>query len=245
MEIRGKRECTDCGTRWSYYETGSVACPECGSIQSVGVETNRKLHTDSPVQFDLTAVRSLVDDAPFSDVAESAADHAREYVRKRGFVTGGTLQPLDDTYLAVRELAGVAETLDRTMERSNDEEWYFLELLRIADDGDRPAPQAVPDSLRAVRGLSYATAVRSYHRDVSAWLDATDDAPGSAFAMAVLESLRDHTTRIRALDGDVSPDAAERLIEAARLLGAYLRAEDPDGLSAARERLDELVDGTE
>jgi DNA-directed RNA polymerase subunit RPC12/RpoP len=31
MKIRGERECTDCGTRWSYYDTASVECPQCGS----------------------------------------------------------------------------------------------------------------------------------------------------------------------------------------------------------------------
>jgi DNA-directed RNA polymerase subunit RPC12/RpoP len=38
MKIRGERECKDCGARWSYYETGSVSCPECGSRRSVGVD---------------------------------------------------------------------------------------------------------------------------------------------------------------------------------------------------------------
>jgi len=242
MEIRGKRECTDCGTRWSYYETGSVACPECGSIQSVGLEDERKLHTDSPMEFDLTSVRMLVDEAPFSDVANAAADRAREYVSRRGFVTGGSLQRLDDTYLAARELAAVANVLDRALERSDDEEWYFLEVLRVADEGDRPAPETAPDSLRESRGLAYANSVRTYHREVSDWLDATEEPPDPDFARDVIESLRDHTTRIRALDGDVSPETAESLVAAARDLGTYLRAEDPDGLDDARDRLDELVD---
>jgi uncharacterized Zn finger protein (UPF0148 family) len=242
MEIRGNRECTDCGTRWSYYETGSVACPECGSIRSVGLEAERTLHTDSPVEFDLTPVRSLVDDAPFTDVADAAASHSREYVRKRGFVSGGSLELLDDTYLAATELAAVASELDRTLDRSDDEEWYFLELLRIADRGDRPAPSEVPHSMRAVRGLASADAVETYHRELSDWIDATEDAPGSEFAPAVLESLRSHTTRIQALQGDVDPETAETLLDAARQIGAYLRADDPEGLSTARDRLDELVD---
>jgi uncharacterized Zn finger protein (UPF0148 family) len=242
MEIRGKRECTDCGTQWSYYQTGSVACPECGSIQSVGIDSERQLHTDTPVDFDLTPVRAMVDDAPFADVAAAAASQSRAYVRKRGFVSGGSLGRLDDTYLAASELAAVADALDRALERSDDEEWYFLELLGIADDGDRPAPPAVPRSLRDLRGLTYADAVQTYQREISNWIDATDDAPGSTFAPDVLEALRNHTTRIRALDGDVSPDTTESLIEAARKLGAYLRADDPDGLATARDRLDDLVD---
>jgi len=57
MEIRGERECTDCGERWSYYETGDVACPACGSMQSVGVDEERALHTTTAGEFDLTEAR--------------------------------------------------------------------------------------------------------------------------------------------------------------------------------------------
>lgn len=245
MEIRGKRECTACGTRWSYYETGTIACPDCGSIRSVGVDADRQLHTDSPAEFDLMPVRTLVDDAPFTEVADAASTRSREYVRKRGFVSGGTLEVLDDMYLAAKELAAVADSLDRTLTVSDDEEWYFLELLRIADDGQRPSPSETPPSLREVRGLAYADAVESYHREVSNWIDATEDPPGSEFTPKVLESLRSHTTRIQALQGDVSPATAETLVDTARQIGAYCRAEDPEGLAAARDSLEELVDSVD
>ena len=240
MEIRGDRECKRCGTRWSYYDTGSVACPDCGSVHSVGIEPERTLHTDAPVEFDLTPVRSLVGEVPRAELTEELAETAREYVRKRGFVNAGELRPLDDTYLAATEAVHVADVVGRAMTLSEAEEWYFLEVLRGADRGDRPDPDDVPSSLRDARGLAYATAVREYRRDLSQWLDATDAVPGEEFARTPVETLGDHTKRIQALQGDVPPETAETLIEATRALSAYLRAEDPDGLDACRDRLQEL-----
>src|SRR6056297_1417065 len=64
MEIRGERECKDCGTRWSYYETGSVACPNCESVRSVGVDEERKRHTAGQATLDLTEVRNMIDAEP-------------------------------------------------------------------------------------------------------------------------------------------------------------------------------------
>ncbi len=56
-----ERECTECGTRWSYYETGSIGCPACGSLHSVGLD-ERTEHTDLRVEFDLTPVRADIDE---------------------------------------------------------------------------------------------------------------------------------------------------------------------------------------
>ncbi|MXR22522.1 endonuclease Q family protein, partial [Halobacterium bonnevillei] len=61
MDVRGERECKSCGTRWSYFETGSVACPECGSVRSVGVG-ERSQHTDGNATLDLSdAQRAAAD----------------------------------------------------------------------------------------------------------------------------------------------------------------------------------------
>lgn len=242
MEIRGTRKCKHCGTRWSYYDTGSISCPDCGSVRSVGVDDERVLHTDSAVEFDLTPVRSLIDEVPEDELAETLGDTARDYVRQRGFVDGGQLQHLDDTYLAAAEAANAADTLGRSLSPTDDEQWYFFELLRTADSGERIPPHEVPDSVQDVRGLAYASAVGTYRRDVSRWLDATDDPPGESFASGPLESLADHVKRIEALQGNVSPETAERLVEAARGIGAYLRADDPDGLADCRDRLDRLAE---
>ncbi|GAB3680085.1 hypothetical protein GCM10028857_02330 [Salinarchaeum chitinilyticum] len=243
MEIRGERECTDCGARWSYFETGAIVCPECSSPDTVAVDEERVVHTDSPVEFDLTPIRSTIDDVPREELAETIAETCREYVRQRGFVRGGELLSIDDTYLAARELAGVADAVRRARSLTDDEEWYFLELLRGADAGERPGAADVPESMRPVRGLAYGNAVRDYRRDVRQWLDATEDPPGPEYANEVLGSLDEHVRRIRALQGDVPPEQAGGLVAAARDLGAYLRADDPDGLASARERLDGLVEG--
>lgn len=241
MELRGERECNSCGATYSYFDTGAVVCPDCGSADTVAVGGERELHTDSPVTLDLTDVRGAVDEVPERQLASEAVDVCREYVRKRGFVHGGDLRELDDAYLAARELAGVADAVGRARAISDDEEWYFLELLGGADAGERPDAADVPESMRAVRGLAYANAVRSFRRDARRWLDATEDPPAPERARQVLLALDEHAKRVRALQGDVPAEDAEALVAAAQALGAYLRAADPDGLDRAREHLDSLA----
>ncbi|WP_114575708.1 TFIIB-type zinc ribbon-containing protein [Saliphagus sp. LR7] len=240
MKIRGERECTDCGTRWSYYETGSVGCPACGSLRSVGTG-ERTEHTDLDAALELTEVRGLIDDAPLEEVAERAAEEARSYVRRRGFVRGGDLVDLDDSYLAAAELRYVADVLARTPshERTDEGELYFVSLLRDADGGERPPVAEVPHGLAMARGLAYAEAVREYRRDVRSWLEGREFAPDERGA---LDSLGEHVTRIRMLDGDVSPQIAERLVETARDLGRALRDGDEVALARAEDRLEALDD---
>ncbi len=236
MKIRGERECTACGTRWSYYETGSVGCPACGSLRSVGVD-ERTEHTDLEVEFDLTPVRADVDEATTAELAERARDRAAAYVRRRGFVRGGELRPVDDAYLAAAELRYVGDAVAGGMYLGDREELHFLALLRGADAGERPAATAVPDSLRASRGLAYADAVEAFRRDVRRWADGRELA---GIERAVLERLGDQVRRVRALDGDVSPRTADRLVEAAREVGVGLRDGDEGAIARASERLDGL-----
>ncbi|WP_459191429.1 DUF7117 family protein [Halosimplex sp. J119] len=235
MKIRGERECQSCGTRWSYYETGSVVCPDCGSMRSVGLDDPTE-HTASPAALELTAIRNLVDDESLADVAEATAETCREYVRKRGFVSGGELQPLDDTYLAAAELRFAAEDVARAMRVDDDEEYYFLELLRGADRGERPAADEVPGSLRAVRGLAYARAVDAYRSDVRRYLD---DHPDET-VRSLLTTLRDQQKRVEALDGDVSPRTAGQLVYVARSIGRALIDDDETALAEAQRRLEEF-----
>ncbi|SDK20535.1 DUF7117 family protein [Natronorubrum texcoconense] len=235
MKIRGERECTECETRWSYYETGSVGCPACGSLRSVGVD-DRTEHTDMPVAFDLTAVRNAIDEVSNDDLAGRARDACREYIRRRGFVNAGDLRDLDDSYLAAGELLHVADIVARDMRLEEREELYFLSLLRDADAGERPPAAEVPHSLRAARGLAYANAVREYRRDVRTWVE---DRELTTAERTALETLGEHVTRIRMLEGDVDPRTADRLVEATRDLANGLRG-DEVAFSQAQDRLEAL-----
>ncbi|WP_293031728.1 TFIIB-type zinc ribbon-containing protein [Natronococcus sp.] len=238
MKIRGERKCTECGTQWSYYETGSVGCPACGSLRSVGLD-DRTEHTDLSVEFDLTSVRNDIDDVSTDNLARRARDHAKEYTRRRGFINAGDLRELDDRYLAAIELRHVADVVGRERRLEDREELYFLSLLRGADAGERPPVAEVPPTLRGARGLAYANAVREYRRDVRSW---TEDRELTDAERGALETLGDHVKRIRMLDGDVDPETAERLLEATRDLANGLRG-DELAFTQAQDRLEELEPG--
>ena len=235
MRIRGRRECKECGTRWSYYDTGETACPSCGSLHSVGVDDERSLHTATASTLDLTPVRRDIDDEPTRRLASTAAEHCREFTRGYGFIDAGELQPLDDTYLAAVELQSVGSELGRRLKVSDGEELYFTELLR-ADEGARPPPESVPESLRAMRGLAYANAVREYRSDLRTYLDEHPDRS----AGQVLGRLAEHAKRVRALDGDVPPGDAESLVTAVRDVARYLIDDEEAALAEAESRLDRL-----
>jgi len=221
MKIRGERECKDCGSRWSYYDTGSVACPACGSLRSVGVD-DRTEHTDAPATFDLTAVRNRVDEDPLAELGERAAETCREYTRQRGFIDAGELRPLDERFVAAIELQYVGSQLASALRPADGTELYFLQLLRGADEGERPPHEEVPDQLRSAYGLAMASAVDRYQRDLRTHLD--DDPDEQARQLS--GRIRDHRKRIAALDGDVDPADANRLLHAARDLGAFVRGDE-------------------
>ena len=254
MEVRGERECTECGTRWSYFETGSVACPDCGSLRSVGTGDRRR-HTDAPAELDLTGVLVRLDDTPLADLVEEVKAACRTYLRKRGFIRGGDLAPLDDAYLAAAELKHAADVYGRiagpgggradatirddrgpegaTPGVTDDEEWYVTSLLRAADTGERPAAGDVPPRMHEARGLAAAEAVLAYRQDVATYLDDHPDAEARRTSGAV----RDRAKRVEALEGDIEPAEADALVGAAVELGRYLVSDDLDALASARERL--------
>ncbi|ESP88846.1 DUF7117 family protein [Candidatus Halobonum tyrrellensis] len=232
MEVRGERECRDCGTRWSYFETGSVACPDCDSLRSVGTG-ERKRHTDAPAELELGPVLARLGDDPLADLTDDVKEACRAYLRKRGFVRGGDLKPLDDAYLAAEELAQAADVFARLRDPTDDERWYLTALLRAADTGERPAASDVPPRMHPARGLAAADATLAYRRDATAYLDDHPDPD----ARAALGPLRDRAKRVRALEGDVDPTEADDLVTAARRVGRYLIEGDADALAAARESL--------
>lgn len=232
MDIRGERECTACGNRWSYYETGQITCPACESPRSVGVG-ERKPHTAGTAKLDLTDVRAAIDDEPLQQIADRAGEQCREYVKTVGFIDAGELQPLSETYLAACELRRVGATLGRIMDVTDEEELYFLTLLRGADTGERPAAEEVPANLRPERGLAVAAAVRAYLTDLRRVLDDRTEGVDT-----VLSAVTTRRKRIEALDGDVDPAEAEVLVRALRDLWAYLCEDDEAALARALERVD-------
>ena len=232
MKIRGQRECQSCGHRWSYYETGSVACPACESLRSVGID-ERHLHTDSPATLDLSPYRTAWAEDRLADAVDDCKSDLREYVRKRGFVDGGSLRPLDDAFLTAHELLQVMDLYGRARDPSDDEERYLLALLRGADEGERPPPEDVSAGWAKARGLAYANAVDDYRRDAIEWLDDHPDPE----ARRTLGTVHERVKRVQALQGDVSPTEAESLVRAAREVGRYLTAGEESALASARERL--------
>lgn len=236
MRIRGRRRCKDCEREWSYFETGTVNCPDCGSLRSVGLG-DRERHTDSAVTLELGPHRASLDDhTAVEDIADELKATLRDYVRQRGFVHGGTLQPVDDTVLAAAELLHAVDVLARTRDPSDEARLYVLELLRGADQGERPAPSAVPDSMTAARGLAYAEALSTFCADLGTWLD---DAP-DRLAEQVRESITTHLRRIEAMQGDVPVTELEELVRATRELTVYLLEDDENALATAKGRLAEV-----
>lgn len=235
MKIRGHRRCKECGAEWSYYDTGEISCPDCGSLHSVGTDDEHTLHTAKAATLDLTPIRSAIDDEPIDRLAERAEERAKAFLGGYGFIDGGDMQPLDDVYLATTELRYVAAELRRRMKVTNEEEAYFTDLLR-ADHGTRPQSEAVPQSMHALRGLAYANASRAYRSDLRTYLqeypDPTLDGP--------MEQLSSHIRRFQALDGDVPPGQSEALISASRALGQYLLEGDETHLARFQECLDAL-----
>jgi len=232
MKVRGNRECKSCGKRWSYYETGSIHCPACGSAHSRGVG-ERAEHTAGPATLDLSAVLAAVDEEPLGRVAERATEAASEYLRQAGFVHAGELQPLSETYLAAAELRRVGTTLARSIRPDESAELYFLSLLEATREKKRPAASEVPEQLRADRGLAVAAVAAAYVSDVRRLVEDSD-----AELVTVLSAMGARRKRIEALDGDVDPHEAERLVGALRDVGAYIRDDDEAGLARAMERMD-------
>lgn len=236
MKVRGTRECQECGTRWAYYETGSVDCPACGSIRSVGVD-ERTEHTATGGELDLTAARTVLKQGrPLREALRAAKERCRGYVLSRGFISAGELRPLDDRFLAAMELRHAADIAGRTRSPAESEEAYVLALLQGADFGERPAPDEVPDSMRAARGLAAAEAVETYLREVRTVLGDVD----RPAVRPLLEAVDDHVRRVQALDGDVPVAEADRLVSTMRDIGQALMTDEESGLATARDRLDRL-----
>ena len=230
MEIRGRRECKACGNRWSYFETGSIACPECDSLESVGTG-DREHHTDGHEELTLTDLLVEVDETPLSELTDDVADRCRSYLATRGFLRGGELRALDDAYLVAAELRQAADIFSRLREPTDPERLYVVSLLRAADTGERPPAAEVPQRLRSARGFAAARAVLQYRSEVTTVVEPTGP------LATVLSTLRDRAKRVEALQGDVEPAEADALVAAAREVWRHVVVDDSEALSRAREQL--------
>jgi len=236
MEIPGERECSACGEHWSYYETGEIRCPACGSPRSVSAGPPAE-HTAGPIELDLSPVRAAIDERPLREVADEAADTAGKYLASAGFVEAGKLQPLGTEYVAAAELRRVGRTAGRLRALTDDEEAYLLALLRDADRGERPASGTVPATFHPERGLAVAASVDAYLADLRRVLD-----PEGQLARVISE-LRTRKKRIEALDGNVDPATAEPVLEAARQLHDAVDG-DETALERAATALDDADAGS-
>ncbi len=235
MKIRGDRRCKDCGQRWAYYDTGSVACPECGSLRSVGVD-ERKQHTANPVTLDLTRHHEALDSGTVAKEADPLKRALREYIHRRGFIHTGELIDLDDTYLAVHEFLHAIDVYARRRTATDAERLYLHTLLRNAESKSRPDESEVPESMTAARGLAYADAVDAYRREVSTWLDEHPN-PEARKALGVVA---EHARRVHALNGSVPLDESEALVLATKDVASALRTGDESALETATLRFGDL-----
>lgn len=220
MKVRGERECRDCGTRWSYYETGSVACPACESLRSAGIG-ERATHTDSPATLEIDAHRARIGDARGTLPAEGVDDlkrDLREYLRKRGFIDGGELRPLDATYLAARELLEAVDAFDRLVDPTDPDREYLLALLAGVETGDRPPTDAVPTALREARGMAAADAVEAYRSDLLTFLDELADAADDGARGADEADGTEDAAPAVTVDGTETAAASERIAPARDVL---------------------------
>jgi len=237
MKIRGTRECQSCGTTWSYYETGTPSCPSCGSLRSVGLDETRQEHTDGPTALALEEIRQRLGDESIDAVADELKTRLRAYIRQRGFIRGGELQPLDSRYLAACELRQVTDLVGRQRQPTEAEQLFVFALIEAAEAGKWPPEADLPNLLTAARGLAVAEAVDAYRRELRSWLDEHPDSE----ARATLGSLRDQAKRAEALQGNIPPGTATGLVAAARGIGQYLRTDDETALAAAQTRLQRLA----
>jgi len=237
MDVRGERECRDCGERWSYYETGEIRCPACGSVRSRGVG-DRAFHTDAAPELDLEDARARAaesdadGDEDLRAAARLARDAAREYLAGKGFVVGGELRPLGSEYRRAAELRYVADEVERRLDVSEETVERFLSLL---NDGDIANP---PASLRGAHGLAAAEAADEYGGEIREWLER---AALTIDPKPALGRLRDHVKRVEALDGEINPNEAATLVAAARDIGRACREDDPAALAAAESALDTVA----
>ncbi len=200
MEIRGERECLDCGETWSYFETREPACPECGSLRSRAIEDAADDTSGAVETGDLLTRFG----GGFDDALGEAEERCREYTSRKGFVEGGELLPPEPVYVMACEVKHIAGEFVGTREPTDDEREYIVALVEGVETGEPPAPDARPESLDAAHNRAVAETVEEYAKELSRYLDGLDRADSR------VEEARDLAKRTQATDGD-EDDAVEGL----------------------------------
>ncbi len=201
MDVQGERECLDCGERWSYWDTRTVECPECGSPRSRGVGDGARPEEEFTAE-DL-------DDTDLAATLENAEEAARSYTTKKRFVVAGDLRPPDPVYVMATEVKHLAaEHAVRDEGFTDDEREYAVALVTGLEEGEPPHPDERPESLDAVHERAVADVVEDYGGEVVKWardrdLDDTD-------VMRDVEDARQVAKQVKATEGEEG-DAVEAL----------------------------------
>lgn len=202
MDIKGHRECLDCGNTWHYGDTRSVACTECGSVRSRAVEDD---DGDAPVASGIP-VDDVLAEGPVDAAAaiDAVEDRCRRYRAEHDPLEGGELRPPDPLHVMAGEVLHLATALQvRGDGLTDDEERYAVELLRGLPEGEPPTDR--PVSLDAVHNLAVADAVEDYATAVARYARS-----GDAGVPDAVERARDLAKRTQATEGEES-DAVEGL----------------------------------
>ena len=200
MEIRGERECLDCGETWSYFDTREPACPECGSLRSRAVEDADE-DTGGAVETGDLLTRF---GGEFEEALEEAEERCREYTSRAGFVEGGELLPPEPTYVMACEVKHIAAEFVGAREPTDEERAYVVALVEGVEKGEPPSPDERPTSLDAAHNRAVAETVEEYAKEISSYLRSVGKTDGR------VEEARDLAKRTQATDGD-SEDAVEGL----------------------------------
>ena len=268
MEVRGNRRCQSCGSEWSYYETGTVACPSCGSLESVGTDAERRQHTDTPATLNLATFADRIAGEPLERYGADLRSTLRSYTQKRGFINGGELRALDDRYLAARELIHLTDMLQRRQSPTTDERLYLLAVFNSLSSTPASADGSIADGSTTDGTVADGTVADAATSPTDEWPSHEDVPPSlrAARGLAVTEGieayrrdlrtwltehpdpeatrtlgrLREQCKRAEALGGDVDPEHAGELLTSARGIGRSLREDDHEALVSARDRLGRL-----
>jgi len=202
MEIRGERECLDCGETWSYFDTREPECPECGSLRSRAVEDAAEDTAGAVETGDL--LTRLGGD--FDAALEEAEERCREYTSRAGFVRGGELLPPEPVYVMTCEIKHIAAEFAGAREPTEEEREYVVALVEGVESGEPPSPDERPGSLDAAHNRAVAETVEEYAKEISSYLRSV----GEKDADGRVEEARDLAKRTQATDGDAD-DAVEGL----------------------------------